>query len=635
MKNNRHLIKGKFGMFILFALTLTLTGCNKVQTLTPAKLKPVLTKSNLDRLIAKGQLSRNSDMYYGVPEVVVDTGSVGGEDAPRDFTGTNEQVEGVSESDIIKTDGYQIYYLVEYPGEVRVFDVNEDHSITLNNTITLENAYPHDLYLLDDYLVVISSFYDSSYDRVRTPGLAMWFPYYYNYSTLISVIDRATYEVVYDLRVEDNILLDHRMIGDTLYLVGHQYFYAEEDNRPRFTTSDDEETYIEYDDIYYFDDTPALGLTKIVGLKLAANPADIFFTGTAYLGANYSYKQIYVTPTDLYISDTNYIYTDNEYYQTMTISQHALNLVEASTSFVAAGIVRGGMLNQFAMDYYDGYLRVATTEMRQTFTYDISGYITRMTSTVTNRLYILKVNLNDQNYNLVSMIDKGLGKPNETIRSVRFEKERAFIVTFLNTDPLYIIDLSAPEKPIVTDAMEQPGFDTYQHPWGEDYLIGLGQSATSSGQVTGIKISAYDTTAGSAETLDTVDVFTYITSELGMYGYGYSEGIWNHKALLVSVEDGVFGLPLYKYYWSTSYENEMAIYRNEVVSSYLLYRIDFANEFPILKLVEVTHPQYQEDYEIVNRSVLIESHVYIFSQHYITIYNLETDVILATILIEN
>lgn len=293
------------------------------------------------------------------------------------------------------------------------------------------------------------------------------------------------------------------------------------------------------------------------------------------------------------------------------------------------------MLNQFAMDYYDGYLRVATTEMRQTFTYDISGYITRMTSTVTNRLYILKVNLNDQNYNLVSMIDKGLGKPNETIRSVRFDKERAFIVTFLNTDPLYIIDLSAPEKPIVTDAMEQPGFDTYQHPWGEDYLIGLGQSATSSGQVTGIKISAYDTTAGSAETLDTVDVFTYITSELGMYGYGYSEGIWNHKALLVSVEDGVFGLPLYKYYWSTSHENEMAIYRNEVVSSYLLYRIDFANEFLILKLVEVTHPQYQEDYEIVNRSVLIESHVYMFSQHYITIYNLETDVILATILIEN
>lgn len=635
MKTINHHFKARFSLFLLLALTASLMGCNKVQVITPAKIKSVQNKANLDSLIAEGQMTRNSDMYYGVPEVEANTDSVaGGEGTKRDFTGTNEQVEGVSESDIIKTDGYQVYYLVEYPGEVRVFDVNEDHTITLQETITLENAYPHDLYLLDDYLVVISSFYDSSYSRVDVSGPSMWFPYYYyfNYSTLVSVIDRSTLDIVYELRIEDNMLLDHRMIGDTLFLVGHQYFYTNEDYRPKLMTHDDEVSYIDYDDIYYFDDTPALGLTKIIGLKITAEPDDIFFTGTAYLGANYSYKQIYVTPTDLYISDTNYIYTDNEYYQTMTISQHALNLDEASTTFVASGIVRGGMLNQFAMDYYDGYLRLATTEMRQTYSFDISGYITSMTSIVTNRLYILKRNVNDQTFTLISLIDKGLGKPNETIRSVRFDKEKAYIVTFLNTDPLYIIDLSNPKVPVVTDAIEQPGFDTYQHPWGDNYLLGLGQSANNNGQVTGIKLSAYTTTSGSAETIKTADVFTYQSSELGVQGYGYSEGIWNHKALLVSVKDGIFGLPLYKYYWSSTYDNDMAVYRSEVISSYLLYQIDFTVVNPIEKITEITHPQYASNYEIINRSVLIEGHAYIFSQHYISIFNLETLSIVDTIL---
>lgn len=80
-----------------------------------------------------------------------------------------------------------------------------------------------------------------------------------------------------------------------------------------------------------------------------------------------------------------------------------------------------------------------------------------------------------------------IGKPGEDIYSVRFEGERAYIVTFQRTDPLYALDLSDPANPRVAGALEIPGFATYMHPIGSDYLFSLGHSADADGRVTGIK----------------------------------------------------------------------------------------------------------------------------------------------------
>ena len=169
---------------------------------------------------------------------------------------------------------------------------------------------------------------------------------------------------MYELNIKDNIIIDHRVIDNNLFLVGYEYITIdEEDPRPEISLLDGTETNIGYNDIYYFEDTPVHGMTKIIGLKLAADPQAITFNAKGFLGANYGYKQVYVSQTDLYLCDSNWLFTENSYYSTLTISQFELDLDKANINYVAAAIVDGSMLNQFSMDYYNGHLRVATTNI--------------------------------------------------------------------------------------------------------------------------------------------------------------------------------------------------------------------------------------------------------------------------------
>jgi uncharacterized secreted protein with C-terminal beta-propeller domain len=83
----------------------------------------------------------------------------------------------------------------------------------------------------------------------------------------------------------------------------------------------------------------------------------------------------------------------------------------------------------------------------------------------------------------------GLGRT-EHIQAVRYFGELAAVVTFRQTDPLYLLDLG--ETPRVLGELKVPGFSTYLHPLGDGLLLGLGQDATAQGEVTGIQVSIFD-----------------------------------------------------------------------------------------------------------------------------------------------
>ncbi len=85
-----------------------------------------------------------------------------------------------------------------------------------------------------------------------------------------------------------------------------------------------------------------------------------------------------------------------------------------------------------------------------------------------------------------------IGKPGEQVKSVRFMQNRAYIVTFLQTDPLYVIDLSNSSEPYIAGELEIPGFSEYLHPIGNDLLLGIGKDATSNGQTQGVKVSLFN-----------------------------------------------------------------------------------------------------------------------------------------------
>jgi hypothetical protein len=99
-----------------------------------------------------------------------------------------------------------------------------------------------------------------------------------------------------------------------------------------------------------------------------------------------------------------------------------------------------------------------------------------------------------------------LGKPGEQLYAARFFGNRGYLVTFRRTDPLYVLDLSDPGHPVMTAALELPGFSDYLHPIGEDWVLGIGLDSLPAtdcqgftpGQLSGVKLSLFDVTDASA-----------------------------------------------------------------------------------------------------------------------------------------
>ena len=85
----------------------------------------------------------------------------------------------------------------------------------------------------------------------------------------------------------------------------------------------------------------------------------------------------------------------------------------------------------------------------------------------------------------------GLGQ-GETIQSVRWFGDLAIVVTFRQTDPLYTVDLSDPDRPRVVGALKIPGFSSYLHPVGGDLLVGVGHDATTTGADLGAQAATFD-----------------------------------------------------------------------------------------------------------------------------------------------
>lgn len=80
-----------------------------------------------------------------------------------------------------------------------------------------------------------------------------------------------------------------------------------------------------------------------------------------------------------------------------------------------------------------------------------------------------------------------IGKPREDIYAVRYVGERAYVVTFQRTDPLYVISLADPLAPVVAGTLELPGFSAYLHPIGADWLLGIGQGGSG-----GVEANLFD-----------------------------------------------------------------------------------------------------------------------------------------------
>jgi hypothetical protein len=181
----------------------------------------------------------------------------------------------------------------------------------------------------------------------------------------------------------------------------------------------------------------------------------------------------------------------------------------AKPAYVASGSVPGHVKNQFSLDEKDGILRIATTRQ----------LVSQTEWTTANDVYALRQN-GDELKTIGSV--QGLA-PGEQIYSTRFVGDRAYVVTFRQVDPLFVIDMKDPKKPKVLSELKIPGFSEYMHPMDEGHLLTIGQDATDSGQVLGLALQVFDVTDAKNPKLLHKHVFS--GSE-----YGFSEASYNHKA---------------------------------------------------------------------------------------------------------
>jgi uncharacterized secreted protein with C-terminal beta-propeller domain len=185
---------------------------------------------------------------------------------------------------------------------------------------------------------------------------------------------------------------------------------------------------------------------------------------------------VYATATSLYVASNPDWWTSGKKAQHTQLHRFDITGTGEPT-YLGSASVPGRLLSQYSLDDYDGYLRVATTTAGR---HSSSGVY----------------DLDDATLTRVGHVG-GLGK-GEQIYAVRFAGPLAYVVTFRQTDPLYVVDLSDPAHPAVTGSLRLTGYSSYLHDAGDGRLIGVGEQIGGDNEPNGVQVSLFDVSDPSA-----------------------------------------------------------------------------------------------------------------------------------------
>ena len=253
-----------------------------------------------------------------------------------------------------------------------------------------------------------------------------------------------------------------------------------------------------------------------------------------------------VSGISCYMGDVTGIYvSENAIYLTQSDGQEddARTLIhgfEASNelTYLGSGAVDGHLWGRgevdFRMSEHEGYLRVVSTKYIGPWDAEDS---------IDHQLSVLKISPDSLDLDLVATLPNSnrpdkIGKPDESLYGVRFFGDTLYLVTFETIDPLYVLDLSNPEEPIIAGELMVPGFSDFLHSVNDDLLLGLG--ADEEGLV---KLELFNVEDMNAP-------YSLGTHTLGRGGWSYSEARYNRHAFTYQQYDDSsdrFAIPLTDY----------------------------------------------------------------------------------------
>jgi hypothetical protein len=178
-----------------------------------------------------------------------------------------------------------------------------------------------------------------------------------------------------------------------------------------------------------------------------------------------------------------------------TTDIHGFDLSDPSApAYIGSAQLQGSLIGQYALSEYEGDLRVATT-VGQATPAPGEGQVPTVLSD--NRVTILAP---DHGALVTVGSIGGLGR-GEKIYGVRFEGPLGYVVTFRQTDPLYVLDLSHPAHPSLDGSLALTGYSAFLQPLGDGLLLGVGEGVDESLRQTGVQLSVFDVSNPNAPSL--------------------------------------------------------------------------------------------------------------------------------------
>jgi uncharacterized secreted protein with C-terminal beta-propeller domain len=446
--------------------------------------------------------------------------------------GTNNQVSGVEEGDIVQSNGEQVF--VVYGSEILVLAAD---AVTLTSRTTVPSSsdsgdcysnYIANMLLIGERLVVIASSYCGGVvplgEDVAAKSSSLIYPVGVD-SLQVLIYDTTDMSVLTTVALNETYVAA-RAIGDDVYIVSSSYLdsypltqYLEPWNVELYGTNLTEAVYRRkakalaeaHVDEFVASLVTTFDCTGVTKLALFQNSnssysftsvLDSIATVTSFTVSNPLASKstssvmlpsggftVYASAKQLVLAVQGWWVDDAASQQTFLIS---FTLDGPSANATAFGTVPGYVLNQFSIDHaVQGgvdYLRIATTTYEEWA--EVNG-VWSVVSDSNSQVTVLKLEDGVAEMSVVGVLTD-LGKTGETIYSVRFIGNRGFVTTFKTTDPFYTINLSDPTNPTKVGALEIPGFSNYLQAVGDSMILGVGQAADANGTVLGVEISLFD-----------------------------------------------------------------------------------------------------------------------------------------------
>jgi uncharacterized secreted protein with C-terminal beta-propeller domain len=445
---------------------------------------------------------------------------------------------------------------------------------------SIEVEYPK-VYVDECNAYLDQNYYDSGDDTSEeTVETKRSIKYYYDYYYTDEVDEKYCWNLYYDNEQEKYYYPDFKNPVETKYNL-----------MPKLSVNKDDSNESNLTEIELF-----TGQSFYAPAKINQNP---FVTTTSSFDISDFDKQehisvvgnsstVYASSNAIYFVSEDYpvYYSWRNYKQRTSI--YKINIKE-NLKYSGQAFVDGEILSQFSLSEYNDILRIATT----------TGWSWRNnTDNIVTTLQEIKTEDNNSKLEILDQIS-GLGKEGETIHGVRFFKNRGYIVTFKQTDPLYVLDLSDPaniQKGL--NPLEINGYSSYFHEVNDDLLLSIGVDASDDGGMIGYQIQLFN--VSDFDNPELVDKYSIINSSGGSLYSSAIEGS-QHKAFTYRDSDNLFGFPLRENIRVKVTPEERLGYTHTQLTSELMNKCKY-EYFPAYRLNEIESVGI-ENYYALNHAV--------------------------------